>query len=175
MITPSVRLYAELVDITGNGKTSKYRLIKMAGYYPPIELLRGKDGCISMYLQASKDSGSADNAPSMRLQAKGSLNFTGLKDYFVEGKLSGYAYGYPLSDKIYSSKQKPNPFYDYRNDGFMFIIHQDKNALRPSSIELIVLENARALIQSYCKQLVMGGFDDVLELFRMQAMPYNNM
>ena len=39
------------------------------------------------------------NVPAMRLQAKDSLNFTGLKDYFIDGKLSGFAYGYPLADE----------------------------------------------------------------------------
>lgn len=98
-----------------------------------------------------------------------------LKDYFVNGKLSGFAYGYPLADKTYSTKKKNNPFFEYKDDGFLFIIHQDSKAItetekiRPSSIELIVLDSAKVLISSYCKQLMMGGFDEMLNSLRKQA------
>ncbi|MEO5238924.1 hypothetical protein ABH055_10290, partial [Bacteroides ovatus] len=150
----------------------KYRITAQAGYFPPMETIIGRDGKVSMYLQVSKDSGSKkDNSPAMKLQAKDSLNFTGLKDYFVDGKLSGFAYGYPLATETYSSKQKPNPFYDYKDDGYLFIIHQDKNAntVRPTVIELIVLDGAKVLISSYCKQLMMGGFDEAIKFLREQA------
>ena len=176
MITPNILYYARLEDCTGNGKTPKYMITTQAGYYPPMDALVGRDGKISMFLQVSKDSGSKkDNAPAMRLQAKDSLNFTGLKDYFVDGKLSGFAYGYPLAVKTYGSKQKSNPFFEYKDDGFLFIVHQDNKAIReaekirPSFIELIVLDGAKVLISSYCKQLMMGGFNEVLDALREQA------
>ena len=172
MITPNIRYYARMEDCTGNGKTPKYRITAQAGYFPPMETIIGRDGKVSMYLQVSKDSGSKkDNSPAMKLQAKDSLNFTGLKDYFVDGKLSGFAYGYPLATETYSSKQKPNPFYDCKDDGYLFIIHQDKNAntVRPTVIELIVLDGAKVLISSYCKQLMMGGFDEAIKFLREQA------
>lgn len=111
----------------------------------------------------------------MKLQAKNSLNFTGLKDYFVNGRLSGFAYGYPLSAETYGSKRKPNPFYNFRDDGFLFIVHQDQTAttapekIKPSSIELVVLDGAKVLISSYCKMLQIGGFDEALAALRKQA------
>ena len=174
---PNIRYYARLEDCTGNGKTPKYVITAQAGYYPPMDEIVGKDGKISMYLQVSKDSGSKkDNAPAMKLQAKNSLNFTGLKDYFTNnGKLSGFAYGYPLAVKTYSGKQKPNPFFAYKDDGFLFIVHQDQAAateagkIKPSCIELIVLEGAKILIAQYCKMLQMGGFDEALAALRKQA------
>ena len=167
-MTPNVRYYAKMVDTTQKGrKTYKFTIVAQAGYYPPMELLKGKDGQVSMYLQEKLKEG--DNVPSMWLQAKDSLNFTGIKDYFQDGKLSGYGYGYPLDKPTYSQENKPNPFYDYRQDGFLFIIHQDENNPKPVSIEFIVLEDARVLISAYCKQLVMGGFDEALKLLRMQA------
>ena len=70
--------------------------------------------------------------------------------------------------------KKPNPFYEYKEDGFLFIIHpddKDPNNLIPVSIELIVLEGAKVLISAYCKQLEMGGFDEALEQLRKQAQP----
>lgn len=171
MNTPNIRYYAKMVNTTQKGKkTPKYTITAQAGYYPPMELLRGRDGQISMNLMEKLKDG--DNVPSMRLQAKNSLNFTGLKDYFQDGKLSGFAYGYPLDKQTYSKDEKPNPFFDYKQDGFLFKIEQDEKDptnLTPTSIELVVLEGAKVLISAYCKQLVMGGFDEALQALRGQA------
>ena len=173
---PNIRYYAKVEYSRKSGKTPKYVITAQAGYYPPMDEIVGRDGKISMYLQVSKDSGcKKDNAPTMKLQAKNSLNFTGLKEYFVNGRLSGFAYGFPLAVKTYSSKHKPNPFFAYKDDGFLFIVHQDQTAatepekIKPSCIELIVLEGAKVLISSYCKMLQMGGFDDALAALRKQA------
>lgn len=171
MNTPNIRYYAKMVNTTQKGKKiPKYTITTQAGYYPPMELLRGRDGQISMNLMEKLKEG--DNVPSMRLQAKNSLNFTGLKDYFQDGKLSGFAYGYPLDKPTYSKDEKPNPFFDYKQDGFLFLIEQnekDPTNLTPTSIELVVLEGAKVLISAYCKQLVMGGFDEALQALREQA------
>ena len=173
MITPNIRYYAKMEYDTSSQKTPKYVIKAEAGFYEPMEHIKGRNGFVSMYLMEKLKDGA--NVPSMRLQAKDSLNFTGLKDYFVDGKLSGFAYGYPLADEVYSSKKKGNPFYQYRNDGFFFIVHHDKTAattpdqIRPTFIELIVFEGAKVLIPSYCKQLTMGGFDEAINLLREQA------
>lgn len=170
MNTPNIRFYARLVYDTQSKKTPKYVLTTQAGYYPPMEQLRGRDGRITLYLMEKLKEG--ENVPSMRLQAIKSLNFTGLKEYFKEGKLSGYAYGYPLDKPTYSKDNKPNPFFAYKNDGFLFIIHTNQNDAKniiPVSIELIVLEGAKVLISAYCKQLVMGGFEDAIMQLRQQA------
>ena len=173
MSTPNIRYYARMVNTTQTGKkTPKYTIIAQAGYYPPMEQLKGRDGQISVNLMEKLREG--ENVPSMRLQAKNSLNLTGLKEYFKDGKLSGYAYGYPLDKPTYSKDEKPNPFFEYKQDGFLFLIHQDEQAPEnqmPTAIELIVLEGARVLICAYCKQLVMGGFDNALEQLREQAQP----
>lgn len=171
MNTPNIRYYAKMVNTTQKGKkTPKYTITAQAGYYPPMEQLRGRDGQISMNLMEKLKEG--DNVPSMRLQTKNSLNFTGLKDYFQDGRLSGFAYGYPLDKPTYSKDGKPNPFFDYKQDGFLFLIEQegqDPTNLTPTSIELVVLEGAKVLISAYCKQLVMGGFDVALQALRLQA------
>lgn len=171
MNTPNVRYYAKMVNTTQKGKkTPKYTIIAQAGYYPPMEQLKSRDGLISMNLMEKLKEG--DSVPSMRLQAKNSLNFTGLKDFFEDGKLSGLAYGYPLDKPTYSKDDKQNPFYEYRGDGYLFRVYQDKKAptnLIPTCIELMVLEGAKVLISAYCKQLKMGGFDEVLTALRQQA------
>ena len=173
MITPNIRFYARMLNTTQKGKnTPKYTIIGAAGFYPPMELLRGRDTKVSMNLMEKLKEG--ENVPSMRLQAKGSLNFTGLKEWFENGKLSGFAYGYPSNKPTYSKDNKPNPFYDYRNDGYLFVVHQDQSNpenLIPTEIELIVLEGVKVLISSYCKLLVIGGFNEALENLRKQAKP----
>lgn len=172
MNTPNIRYYAKMVNTTQQGrKTPKYTITAQAGYYPPMEQLRGRDGQISMNLmpQSREDKSST---PPMRLQGKNSLNFTGMKDFWIEGKLSGFGYGYPLNKPTYSKDEKPNPFYDYKQDGFLFLIQQDEKDptnLTPTSIELVVLEGAKVLISAYCKMLAMGGFDEALRALREQA------
>lgn len=170
MITPNIRYYAKFELSKESKKTPKYTITKQAGYYEPMESLKGRDGQISMYLMEKLKDG--EQVPAMRLQAKSSLNFTGLKDYFVDGEISGYAFGYPDEKPTYSSKKKTNPFFKYKNDGFLFIVHidkDDKKGIIPLSFELIVLENNKVLIASYCKQLIMGGFNDELKILREQA------
>lgn len=169
MITPNIRYYARLELCKEGIKTPKYRVVAEAGYYAPMESLKGKDGYISMYLQNQRKE--RDDIPAMWLQAKKSLNFTGLKNYFIDGKISCFAYGYPHDKKTYSKKAVPNPFYEYREDGFLFLIKNDKTGVVPASMELIVLEGAKVLISSYNKMHVMGGFDDVLKSLREQSKP----
>lgn len=166
---PNIRYYALLTETTAEGKqTPKYTIAKAAGYYPPMELLKGKNGNVSFYLMEKLKEGL--DAPAYRLQGKNSLNFTGLKDYFVDGKLTGFAYGYPFSAATYGKNSKPNPFFDYRTDGYLFKVYQNNpNDTKPTKIELIVLENAKPLIASYCKMLQQGGFNEALELIRKQA------
>ncbi|MCF0208142.1 MAG: hypothetical protein HUK07_01720 [Bacteroidaceae bacterium] len=168
MIQPNIKYYALFADVTGSNKTPKYRIIKEAGFFPQMESLRGKDGFISMYLmEKTTDKASS---PQMKLQAKNSLNFTGLKDYFIEGKISGFAYGYPNENPTYSSKKTPNPFYDVKTDGYLFRFFMDKQpdgeALKPTGFEMIVIEGGNLLAGSYLKQMIMHGFDELLERLR---------
>ena len=169
MITPNIRYYAKLERCKGAFKTPKYTIIEEAGYYAPMESLKGKDGRISMYLQNQRKG--RDDIPAMWLQAKNSLNFTGLKYYFIDGKISGFAYGEPLDKKTYSKRNIVNPFYEYKEDGYLFLLNDDKTGVVPASIELLVLEKAKVLIAAYCKQMLMGGFDEALKLLREQAKP----
>lgn len=154
----------ELSTSTG-GKTPKYTITKEMGYYEPMLSLKGRDGKISMYLKEKLKEG--EYIPSVSLQAKNSLNFTGLKEWYLyNGRLSGHAYGYPLNKETYSKDKKPNPFFKYANDGFLFVIHQENEQLTPSCIELIVLSGGKHVVPLYCRQLANGGFDDILKGYR---------
>lgn len=174
MIQPTIVFYGRLDFDSESGKSPKYVLTSVWGNYSPMETLRGRNGMVSMYLLPKRE-GQPSNCPQMHLQAKGSLNLSGLKDYFINGKLSGFAFGFPPSTPTYSSKNKPNPFYSCKDDCFLFVVHQDKEAptpaeqQRPDYIEMIVLQGARVLAGSYCKQLSAGGFDDVLNVLRRDS------
>lgn len=172
MNTPPIQWYGEFT-LNPQTTTPKYVLTKESGYYPVIENLKGRDKKISLFLMESTKSGSKDSitTPPMKLQAKGSLNLTGLKYYFIEGKLSGYACGNPYHKETYrcNGKDKTNPFYENRNDGFLFIFKNESGNPVPSSFEMIVLSNARPVIASYLQMLRVGGFNDVLESMRTQA------
>lgn len=176
MNRPDILYYARMVNTTTpEMKSTKYTITEQTGFYPPIEELRGKDGKISMYLMEKLKEGF--HVPSVRLQAKNSLNLTGLKDYYDNGKLSGFAYGYPFAEETYSKKKRPNPFYKYSQDGFLFITHQDTDkpdSVTPTCIELLVLKGAKVVIGGYCKQLALGGFDDELRRLREQAAKSEN-
>lgn len=169
MNIPNIRYYAKMEYSTAAGKkTPKYTIVAQAGYYPPMEQMRGRDGAISFSLLENKK---GLDVPPYRLQGKNSYNLTGLKDYFFDGKLTGYAYGEPMQTRTYSKEDKVNPFYEYRQDGYLFVVEQgsDKTNLTPISVEFIVLECARPLIASYCKMLQQGGFDEALSIIRQQA------
>lgn len=170
MICPGLIYYARMADTTNGKKIPKYTITEQWGYFPPMDEIRGRDGLISMNLVEKLKDG--HNVPAMRLQAKNSLNFTGLKDYFQDGKLSGYAYGYPSEVETYGKNNRVNPFCRYKDCGYLFIVHtdgSDPECIVPTEIELLVLDGARVLIPAYCKQLVMGGFDETLKAVRAEA------
>ncbi len=151
-------------------KHPKYSIVRQAGYYQPMGHLTGRDGKISLTLVPASKSGS--KADGMKLQGKNSLNFTGLNEYFKDGKFSGFAWGNPQGGKEYGEKKKrANPFDSYEGDAFLFIMHQGTAATGtpPQSMELIVLADARVLVTSYLKQLEIGGFDEELRAMRKLA------
>ena len=168
MITPNIELYAKFEIIKNGNKHPKYKCTKIAGYYPPMDQLKNPKREITLTLLPSRSK--KNDAPPYKLQGKNSLNFTGLFHYYINGELSKYCSGYPSTRKTYGNKVKrDNPFYQYRDDGYLFIMHQENNPQIPKEFELIVLKDARILIDAYRKQLIMGGFDEAIELLRSQS------
>ena len=139
MIQPTIVFYGRLDFDSKSGKSPKYVLTSVWGNYSPMEALRGRNGMVSMYLLPKRE-GQSSNCPQMHLQAKGSLNLSGLKDYFINGKLSGFAFGFPPSTPTYSSKAKPNPFFpSYKEDGFCLLSTKTKkHQHQPSSKDPII-------------------------------------
>lgn len=175
----SAYFYFELVK--GAGKTPKYRVIKMAGYYPPFETLKGVrgdgKGKITVFMLDAIDKTNG-RSPETRLQAARSLNLTGLKRYWQDGKLSGYAYGNPPQGETYGNKKTlQNPFYpDYVADGFVFkfgdVVKCTLGSIEyilPECFEMLVIDKGGILAAAYCTQLKNGGFDGQLNELREQA------
>ena len=79
MNTPRIKYYARLDYNRQSGETPKYTITEEAGFMPEMEQLKGRDGKVSMYFMR-KNKDDKGSTPPMRLQAKGNLNFTGLKD-----------------------------------------------------------------------------------------------
>lgn len=169
-MTPTILCYAKLERIKNlNGKTARYDCTAFAGYYPPFDELRNNKGELFFYLLRSRKDTSS--TPELYLQGKGSINLTGLYHYWEDGKISGFCCGYP-STKEHLASKKPikNPFFENnKNDCFLFIVHQDGNTPTPTSIEMVVLKDARVLADAYRKQLKLGGFDVELKQLREQA------
>ena len=114
----------------------------------------------------------------MYLQAKGNLNLTGLKDLFVGGHMSEYAYGNPPKAVTYGSKKpRLNPLIKYVADGFLFIFQYPlevrlNEVERPLSFEMIWLEGAGLMIPQHSKRLEMGDYKEILRKCREEAIPY---
>ncbi len=165
-------MYLEFINSTRDGKkTPRFTSVKEWGKYAPMAALRGRDGKISLYLLESIQSGSKESTstPPMKLQAKGSLNLTGLKNYYVGGEISGYAFGNPYDKPTYGKSETPNPFGANCKDGFLFRFKFEEGNNIPVGFEMMVIPNVGNLIVSYCERLRIGGYDVFLEEVRKQA------
>jgi hypothetical protein len=65
------------------------------------------------------------------------------------------------------SNGKPNPQFEFRNDGYLFLVNTDY-----TEIEVLVITDGRNLISSYYQKMIDGGFDDELKILREQARPF---
>lgn len=77
-------------------------------------------------------------------------------------------YGYPNAKEHLSNGFK-NPLFEFRNDGYLFLINKDYTV-----IELLIILDGRNLISSYYQIMIDGGFDDEIRELRMQAKGFYN-
>lgn len=174
MFTPDVRVWAKFV-LDVHTKTPKYVLSEIAGNYAPFEALKGRDGRVSFYLIGGDVYNTEKSSrPELHLQGKSSINVSGLKFQTEDDVPTRFAYGNPPEEKTYSKKDKPNPFYPYKDDGFLFMF---SNAIRigepmPDSFELIVIAKAKYLVMQHCRTLHDGGYDEMLKSLHDQAVSF---
>lgn len=95
-----------------------------------------------------------------------SLNFSSI--YIEDFDFSEYGYGYPNANRLLSNGS-PNPLFNFRNDGYLFIVNPDY-----SVIEILIIPDGRNLIGSFYHRLIDGGFDEDVKRCREQARPFYN-
>jgi hypothetical protein len=93
-----------------------------------------------------------------------SINFSSI---FIEDfDCPDIGYGYPNAKRLLSNGSL-NPLFEYRNDGYLFLINSDY-----SEIELLIIPDGRNLITSYYQRMIDGGFDAEVKRLRDQAKPF---
>jgi hypothetical protein len=161
-------------------KTPAYTGTLQAGYFKPSESLKNASGDIVMYCQRN-DKCNPNSKSELRLQCKGSINFSSIYFLNIDACKLMTGYGEPPFEKMFKPKkvkntdggikkevERPNPFYENRNDGYLFIVALGGDNI-PETIEILVMSDGRHLIQGYAKQLADGQFTDALNQIRSTA------
>jgi hypothetical protein len=91
------------------------------------------------------------------------LNFSSI--YIDDLDCPEIGYGYPNASRHLSNGSE-NPLFDFRNDGYLFLMNKDY-----SVIEILIIPDGRNLISSYYQKFIDGGFDDEVRQLRQQAKP----
>jgi len=155
--------------------TPRYMVTVQAGYFKPLQAIKNVKNEIIMYIPRNDKCNSKSKA-EIRLQCQlkgyGSLNFSSVYlDNLKIGEMI-IGYGEPDTKEIFTKKDKntgkeierPNPFYDNRADGYLFIIAPDYK-----TIEILIVPNGRQLIKGYAKMLSDGVLNEALNELRKSA------
>ena len=158
----------QLHKIKLNPKTPRYDVTAMAGDTTYIDGLKNNKGMIIFYLVPSKEiSKKFDRIADQNLQAKDSYNFSGV--YLLE-KVEGeplVGFGNPLQDETFGKWRKnKNPFYDVRDDGYVFLIQPDWK-----QIEIFVVRGGGGSIIAIAQSLKGGCYQKEIEDLRQKAKP----
>jgi len=147
----------------------RFDVTHIAGYYEPFEALKNSKGQIILYLNETKGViKSPDNRRADRfLMGKNSLNISSIFLYRNSIYLVGY--GNPYSSRYYGKQRNINPFFEYRNDGFLFLISPDWK-----KIDFFVIKNGKNTIIEHAQKLVNGYYDEVIKSMREGAAVFYN-
>jgi hypothetical protein len=161
-------------------KIPRVDVAAQAGYYEPLQSLKNPKGML--YLNVIGADGIINSSDRRRsdvwLQCSG-INFSSvfiLTDLCSDNEIIGYgnpgdcAYFKPktvkCADGTTKTKERPNPFYNYRNDGFLFIAKPDFTV-----IEIIIVQNGKYSILSEARRYASGQMNDALAALRTAARP----
>jgi hypothetical protein len=142
--------------------TPRYVVTATAGYYKPLQEIKNAKNEIVMYYQRN-DKCNPNSTAETRLQCKGSVNFSSI--YTINLTHGEQIIGYgepPQSQELKGGKN--NPFFENRNDGYLFIISPDLN-----TIEILIVPKSRQLIMGYAAQLEDGKLNEALNKLRQSA------
>lgn len=167
----------ELKDIPRNGgfvqrKQPRFDLCFSHGNWCALNKLKNSKGELFFNLiptDKNKYRKQGNTTPEYYLQCKPSksktINFSGIRFLYSDNCRTMFASGEP-SSLLKLTGDVVNPMYEYRSDGFLFMFSDNMETL-----EILVINNGRSLIDTYRKQLAMGHFDEVLTKMRGQIKP----
>lgn len=92
---------------------------------------------------------------------KNTINFSSI--YIEDTDCPEIGFGYPNANRLLNNGS-PNPLFNFRNDGYLFLINQDY-----TEIEVLIIPDGRNLISSYYQKMIDGGFDDEVKDLRNRA------
>jgi hypothetical protein len=145
-------------------KTPRYVVTSQAGYFRPMEALKNAKNEIVMYYQKNEKCNPSSTAET-RLQCKGGINFSSvyLEDLKIGETLIGYGEP-PEAKELGGNKKQPNPFFENRADGYLFVVSPDLQ-----TIEILIVPQGRQLIRGYSAKLADGQLNEALNELRKSA------
>jgi hypothetical protein len=127
-------------------------------------------GQLFFYKTPCKDFVNTDSKRLAEWSLTNGLNFSSI--YIDDIEFPEIGYGYPNANRLLSNGS-PNPLFEFRNDGYLFLMNKDY-----SEIEILIIPDGRNLISSYYQKMIDGGFDDEVRKLKEQAKffyPYNGL
>lgn len=150
-------------NIKLESKIKRFDCIRYTGYYKGIEPFMNRKGMFILYLiKANTMVHTTEERRAEYVLQNNSMNFSSVFPLLLP-EYTGFAYGDP-NNKEKLKNGKDNPLYEFRNDGFLFIIDPYF-----TKIEILIIEGGRYTIQGYLKQLAAGEFNDALQHMRKTA------
>jgi hypothetical protein len=134
----------------------------VAGNYKGLTKFVNHKGQLFFYKTQCRDFVNTDSKRLAEWSLTGNgLNFSSI--YIDDLDCPEIGYGYPNANRLLSNGS-PNPLFDFRNDGYLFLMNKDY-----SEIELLIIPECRNLISSYYQKLIDNGFDNEIRQLRQQA------
>ncbi len=152
-----------------NGIRSKARLdcTEYSGNYTGLTNFVNNKGQLYFFLTPAKN---IINTDSKRI-ADWSLtnNSQNLSSIYIDDlDFPDLGYGYCNGNRLLSNGL-PNPMFNFRNDGYLFLVNTDY-----SIIELLVIPDGRNLISLHYQKFIDGGYDMEVKQLREQAGAFFN-
>lgn len=159
--------------IKTGSKNPRFDCVRMSGNYKPLDSL--KNGRGQLFLTLAKARGIIRSPDNMRaeyfLGAKGNkLNFSSI--YMYNSPITGnekikVGYGNPDRNKTFGKDKKPNPFFDFKEDCFLFLIAPDL-----LTIEILVVSDGYNTMLANAKALADGVYSEELKTMRATAITF---
>jgi hypothetical protein len=166
-----IKAYFKLITLSealrvANKIRSKARLdcisfTDLSGNYKGLTNFVNHKGQLFFYKTLCRDFINTDSKRLAEYSLTNDLNFSSI--YIDDLDIPEVGYGYPNA-KRHLGNGSPNPLFEFRNDGYLFLVNKDY-----SEIELFIIPDGRHLISSYYQRFLDGGFDDEVCQLRKQA------